>query len=140
VDEAVLQQQVYMGGDEEAVPLPTATSTGGAPAGVPKGQGRKKRKGPPKAPPKTTAVYVSGLPLDVTKEELIPFMAKCGIIKKDPDSGEYKVRLYQDEQGRHKGDALVIYLKRASVDIALTILDESEFRPGSGPVVRVTEV
>jgi HIV Tat-specific factor 1 len=137
VDEAVLQQQVYVGGDEEVVPIPTGAD--GAPA-VPKGQGRKKRKGPPKAPPKTTAVYVSGLPLDVTKEELIPFMAKCGIIKKDPDSGEYKVRLYEDELGRLKGDALVIYLKRASVDLALTILDESEFRPGSGPVVRVTEV
>lgn len=142
MDESALQQQVYVPDDQPPLP-PLNEDDAPALAPLSKTEGGKKRKAKPaapKAPPKTTAVYVSGLPLDITKEELIPFMAKCGIIKKDPETGEYKVKLYEDEHGRPKGDALIVYFKRESVDLALQLLDEREIRPGSGSVIRVTEV
>lgn len=136
-----LEQQVWLGDDDiPPIPadMPTSSTTATAPAaGAGRGKKRKGKGGQPPKPGKTTTVYVSGLPLDMTKEELLPFMAKCGIVRKDPDSGEYKVKLYEDEQGRLKGDALVVYFKRESVDLALQLLDESEIRPGC--VVRVTE-
>lgn len=134
-----LQQQVFVADDQPPLPvLPALDSAKATALAAEKVGGKKRKPAASNAPPKTTAVYVSGLPLDITKEELIAFMAKCGIIKKDTETGEYKVKLYEDEQGRPKGDALVVYFKRESVDLAMQILDESEFRAGS--VVRVSEV
>ena len=34
-----------------------------------------------------TSVYVSGLPLDITEEEFLTLMRKCGIIMEDEDGG-----------------------------------------------------
>lgn len=72
-----------------------------------------------------TQVYVSNLPLDITEEELITLMKKCGFLMKDPDTGQLKVKMYKDKEGHFKGDALVAYLKRESVDLAIQLLDES---------------
>ena len=76
-------------------------------------------------------VYVSGLPHDVTKEEFVEMMSKCGIIMENEDGtlrrrqhviwsaipplpsivGEPKVKLYRDSEGELKGDGLCCYLK-----------------------------
>ncbi|XP_036993726.2 HIV Tat-specific factor 1 homolog [Artibeus jamaicensis] len=77
---------------------------------------------------RNTNVYVSGLPPDITVDEFIQLMSKFGIIMRDSQTEEFKVKLYKDNQGNLKGDGLCCYLKRESVDLALKLLDEDEIR------------
>lgn len=84
----------------------------------------------PKTPRKITSVFVSNLPMDVTTEELAVYFAKAGILFVDIVTGLPKVKLYYDEAGTFKGEALVIYLKEESVDLAIQLLHETELRPG----------
>lgn len=74
-----------------------------------------------------TAIYVSGLPLDITMDELTELFNKCGLIARD-EKGKDKIKLYKDSNGQPKGDALCIYIKVESVDLALKILDKSQIR------------
>ncbi|KAK7753225.1 hypothetical protein SLS62_004744 [Diatrype stigma] len=79
--------------------------------------------------PKNTAVYVTGLPLDATAEEVHEvFSRKCGVVAEEIDSGRPRIKLYADEQGRFKGDALVVFFKPQSVDMAIMLLDDTDFR------------
>jgi len=75
-----------------------------------------------------TKVYVSNLPLDITEEEFMEFMSKCGIIMKDTSTGDAKMKLYTDSDGNKKGDGLCTYIKIESVHLALQILDGSDLR------------
>lgn len=75
-----------------------------------------------------TSVYVVGLPRDVTETELLEKFGKCGVVKRDPDSGDAKVKIYRDEFGNVKGDALVTYLRQPSVELAVTLLDGAPLR------------
>ncbi|XP_050431749.1 HIV Tat-specific factor 1 [Adelges cooleyi] len=76
-----------------------------------------------------TKVYVSNLPLDISEQEFIDLMQKCGLVMKDLDTGRMKVKLYT-ERGTDilKGDALCTYIKRESVDLALKLLDGYKLR------------
>jgi len=69
-----------------------------------------------------TNVYVSDLPTDITDEEFVELMKKCGMIMKD-DSNQLKIKLYRDSDGNLKGDGRCCYIKVESVDLALNILD-----------------
>ncbi|NXC12853.1 HTSF1 factor, partial [Corythaeola cristata] len=73
-------------------------------------------------------LYFAGLPPDITKDEFIQVMSKCGIIMRDPQTEEHKIKLYKDKEGNLKGDGLCCYLKRESVQLALRLLDEAEIR------------
>lgn len=85
---------------------------------------------------KNPNVYVSGLPLDTTDEEFIELMSKYGIIMQDPDTGKPKIKLYRDNNGQLKGDGRCCYLKRESVDLAIKLLDESDYK---GYIVHVEQ-
>ena len=79
----------------------------------------------PKRERKITSVYISNLPLDVSLAEIQEYFAKCGVIAEDA-SGKKRVKMYCDENGNFKGDALVTYFKPESVPLALQLLDETE--------------
>ncbi|KAG6002624.1 hypothetical protein E4U21_002930 [Claviceps maximensis] len=88
----------------------------------------KKRKPPPQ-PKQNTAVYVTGLPLDATVTEVHDlFSRKGGVIAEEIDSGAPRIKLYSDEAGNFKGDALIVFFKPQSVDMAIMLLDDTDFR------------
>ncbi|KAG8863479.1 hypothetical protein FRB96_008219 [Tulasnella sp. 330] len=79
---------------------------------------------------KNTAVYVSHLPPDSTPSELADAFGKFGLIEID-DKDEPKIKLYADETtGQFNGEALIVYFKEESVDLAIRMLDDAELRLG----------
>ncbi|KAJ1761407.1 hypothetical protein LPJ77_001384 [Coemansia sp. RSA 2523] len=86
-----------------------------------------------------TSVYVSGLPLDTTDEEMVAFFSQCGTIMPDIVTNKPRVKLYRDASGELKGDALVTYYKAPSVQLAVDILDDSRFRPTNSTNIQVQE-
>lgn len=89
----------------------------------------KRQAREPPAPKQNTAIYVTGLPLDATVEEVHDlFSRKCGVIAEEIDSGRPRIKMYTDEKGNFKGDALVVFFKPQSVDMAVMLLDDSDFR------------
>lgn len=88
----------------------------------------KKQKAPPQ-PRQNTAVYVRGLPLDATVDEVHEaFSRKAGVIAEEIDSGAPRIKMYTDESGNFKGDALVVFFKPQSVQMAIMLLDDTDFR------------
>lgn len=85
-----------------------------------------------KEPRKNTAVYVTRLPLDTTEEEIKEVFSKYGVISEEIDTGKPRIKLYRNEDGSLKGDALVIYFRPESVNLAIQMLDDSPLRVASG--------
>lgn len=87
-----------------------------------------------------TSIFVSGLPLDCTKDEIANVFSRYGVLNED-DAGEPRVKMYADERtGAFKGEALVTYFKPESVDLAIQLLDESALRAAEGkrdPIMKV---
>ncbi|KAK3310176.1 uncharacterized protein B0T15DRAFT_27691 [Chaetomium strumarium] len=85
-------------------------------------------RGPPQ-PKQNTAVYVTGLPPDATAEEVAElFSRKCGVIAEEIDSGRPRIKMYTDADGNFKGDALIVFFKPQSVEMAIMLLDDTDFR------------
>lgn len=101
-----------------------------------KDKGDLKRKAPPQPEPawfdidteKSTHVYVSNLPVDMTEEDFRELMTKCGLVMFDPLTNKPKLKLYRNADGTLKGDGLCCYIKQESVDLAMKILDGSDIR------------
>ena len=90
-----------------------------------------KKPKPHREPRANTAVYVTGLPPDATVDEVASvFSRKCGVIAEEIDSGRPRIKLYTDENGDFKGDALIVFFKPPSVDMAIMLLDDTDFRIG----------
>ncbi|KAH7171102.1 hypothetical protein EDB81DRAFT_837638 [Dactylonectria macrodidyma] len=88
----------------------------------------KKQKAPPQ-PKQNTAVYVTGLPADATVAEVHElFSRKCGVVAEEIDSGAPRIKLYNDSEGNFKGDALIVFFKPQSVEMAIMLLDDTDFR------------
>lgn len=106
--------------------------------------------------PEQKTIYVTNLPKDATLREVVAFFAKAGMIAesigsgndtnkegtaKDED-GEYdtdtslsksrpedmRVKLYKEEDGTLKGDALITYFSENSIPTALMLFDDRFFQ------------
>ena len=83
---------------------------------------------------KNTAIYITNLPLDTDVEEVQSVFSRCGVIAESIDEGKPRINLYKDDQGNLKGDAVIVYFRAESVDLAMQLLDDTDFRLGqSGP-------
>lgn len=88
---------------------------------------------------KNTAIYVTSLPFDVTTDEVHTVFSRCGVIAEEIDEGKPRIKLYTDDQGNFKGDALIMYFRPESVPLAIQLLDDTEFRLGGGQRMKVAE-
>lgn len=77
---------------------------------------------------KNTAVYVSGIPKDATVEEVAEVFKKGGVFLIDPLTSLPRIKLYRNEMNHLKGDALIIYLREESVQLACQLLDDTPLR------------
>jgi len=85
---------------------------------------RTARRSPERTRPSTN------LPLDTSESEIIEVFSKYGVISEEIDTGKPRIKLYRNEDGTPKGDALVIYFRPESVNLAINMLDDSPFRIG----------
>ncbi|EEQ85173.1 nuclear mRNA splicing factor-associated protein [Blastomyces dermatitidis ER-3] len=100
------------------------------------GEEANKQTQAPKAkrPRVNTAVYVTSIPLDASLEEVNDVFSKCGVIAEEIDRRRPRIKLYTDDEGKFKGDALIVYFRPESVNLAIQMLDDTDFRFGeTGP-------
>ncbi|CCE78720.1 Piso0_000749 [Millerozyma farinosa CBS 7064] len=83
-----------------------------------------------------TGVYVSNLPDDVTKQDIVEAFSKYGVISEDFKTGEQRIKLYYENE-KFKNEALVIYHNKESVELAIQMLDDSLLRVGDTKRIRV---
>lgn len=77
---------------------------------------------------------MTSIPLDATSEEVHDVFSKCGVIAEEIDRGKPRIKLYTGDDGKFKGDALIVYFRPESVNLAVQMLDDSDFRLGvAGP-------
>ncbi|ORX94269.1 hypothetical protein BCR34DRAFT_669715 [Clohesyomyces aquaticus] len=85
------------------------------------------------------AIYVTGLPLDATVDEIAEVFGRyCGMIAVGTE-GEKRVKLYKDEDGNFKGEALIVFFRKESIAQAMRMLDEQPLRIGSGQNMKIQE-
>ncbi|KAK9376622.1 uncharacterized protein V1513DRAFT_439222 [Lipomyces chichibuensis] len=89
---------------------------------------------------KNTAVYITNLPRDVTFDELESVISKYGLIAEDISTGKKRIKIYIDDDGTPKGDALVVFFRAESVALAVDMLDESRIRVDGKRIVDGHEV
>jgi HIV Tat-specific factor 1 len=77
------------------------------------------------------------LPLDTSESEIKEIFSKYGVISEEIDTGKPRIKLYRNEDGTLKGDALVIYFRPESVNLAINMLDDSPFRIGTQGMIKV---
>ena len=95
--------------------------------------GPAKQKNKP-AERRNTAIYVTSIPLDADVDEVHSIFSRCGVIAEEIDSREPRIKLYADDHGNFKGDALIKYFRPESVPLAIQMLDDTDFRLGEpGP-------
>ncbi|GAA5987275.1 hypothetical protein JCM5350_008127 [Sporobolomyces pararoseus] len=83
-----------------------------------------------------TAIFISNLPttpLPPSISLLSSIFSKAGLILQDPLTNEPRIKLYKDSTtGQFKGEGLVVYLQRESVELAVRLFDQTELELGSG--------
>lgn len=77
----------------------------------------------------TDQIYVSGLPRNVTEEELGTFFGQIGLIKQDKKKRKPQIWLYRDKAtGQLKGDATITYEDPFAASSAPGWFDGKEFK------------
>ena len=88
---------------------------------------------------KNTAVWVTNLPPDIDTETIASVFSKAGVLLIG-DDGNPRIKMYYNEDGKFRGEALVMYFKEGSVSLAVTLLDDTELELGAGQgTMRVRE-
>ncbi|VEU22376.1 DEKNAAC103465, partial [Brettanomyces naardenensis] len=85
-----------------------------------------------------TSIYVTGMPKDISVEELKDTFGRCGVIAEDLKTGKPRIKMYEDENGQFKGDCLIRYFRAESCDLAMEILDGTKIRPGDGEEMKIS--
>ena len=83
---------------------------------------------------------MTSLPYDTTVQEVHDVFSRCGVIAEEIDRGKPRIKLYTDDKGDFKGDALILYFRAESVDLAIQLLDDTHFRlgqPAGDPKMKV---
>jgi HIV Tat-specific factor 1 len=139
------------GDDDDAEPAEDAAvgATAGAGAeGVVKPKRKNKKKKARKGP--TPWVYVTGLPPDVTFEEIKNHFSKVGLIDLSPYDQQPRIKIYREAGAGAgggggggdeacKGDCLICYNALESVQLAVDILNGGYIRPSSQVTVTRAE-
>jgi HIV Tat-specific factor 1 len=97
-----------------------------------KGEEKQGRKVTAAEPVGQCSVYVEGLPDDATEREVANVLGRAGVVREHPDSGKKHVKLYG------KGDALVVFLRQPSVQLAIDVLDGTPLRLGDTRPLRIS--
>ena len=75
-------------------------------------------------------IYLTGLPPDVTPQELVDHFKKCGVFTIDPLTLQPKIKIYRDKTTDEiKGDGTINFAREESVALAIALLDEVNLRP-----------
>ena len=98
---------------------------------------KKAKTAPESRERKNTAVYVTSLHPRITLQEVHHVFSRCGVIAEEIDRGKPRIKLYTDDNGKFKGDALILYFRAESVELAIQLLDDTEFRLGDGQKMKV---
>ncbi|EDV43245.2 uncharacterized protein Dana_GF18392 [Drosophila ananassae] len=73
-------------------------------------------------------VFVLGMRLNVTKNDIIMFFGKLGLIKMDESTSKPKIFVYKNKlTGRSKGEATITYVSPYSAQAAIACLNGSKF-------------
>ncbi|KAH8318924.1 hypothetical protein KR074_012027 [Drosophila pseudoananassae] len=73
-------------------------------------------------------VFVLGMRLNVTKNDIIAFFGKLGLIKMDESTNKPKIFVYKNKlTGRSKGEATITYVSPYSAQAAIACLNGSKF-------------
>jgi HIV Tat-specific factor 1 len=67
------------------------------------------------------------LPRDTNEVEIEHVFKKYGIIDQGAD-GNARIKMYSDDQGDFSGEALIVYFKKDSIDLAIRMMDDYYFR------------
>eukprot|EP01035_Chromulina_nebulosa_P018650 gene18650-24392_t len=97
----------------------------------------KNKKSKKKSPNKW--IYITGLPSDITFEELQQHFSKVGLIALNPIDQQPRIKIYYDESGQCKGDASICYNAVESVKLAVDILHEGYIRPNNMILVSIAD-
>ncbi|OQS06164.1 hypothetical protein THRCLA_01776 [Thraustotheca clavata] len=122
----------------ESEPAPRPTEDEEAKKKKKKKKSNKKKKWV--ASKQKTWIYINGLPLDVTIDEVHTHFSKCGVIQKDLETDTPKIKLYRNKDtGQLNGDGAICFMKEPSVELAIQLLDKVDIRPKWPLDVKVAE-
>ncbi|KAJ1978104.1 hypothetical protein H4R35_002039 [Dimargaris xerosporica] len=151
-NDALIESQQSVYATEESPALPGIDNTQASAAATSKEVRKRKREQmkaekrakrleakPADVKPPTKSIYIQGLPLDVSVDELAQVFGRFGLIMEDFNTKQPKIKLYRDLKGRIKGDALLTYFKEESVALAITLQDDAPFRADDHTRIRVSE-
>lgn len=77
--------------------------------------------------PENRAIFVTNLPRDTNVHEVETEFKKYGMIDEGAD-GNKRIKLYKDDEGNLNGEALIVYFKKESIDLAIKMMDDYWFR------------
>ena len=113
----------------------SASSSSSTSSSTSSSSGGKRKRKEPRDFVQEQVMLVTHLPPSASESQIGEWAEKAGLILKDVTSGEPFVALIP---GEHEASAGIVYFKPDSVVLALSLLHQTEFVPGSGQPVSLT--